>query len=65
MNVDILKEMNLKHDAVALTSSTSYSAQLKAFALVLYFKQPAAFNHLAKLYKKGWPSLNVIKVRKF
>lgn len=63
MNVDILEEMSTKCSRSSLIDDhNSYSVQLKAFALILYFKQPAAFNHLSKLYGSGWPSLSVIKV---
>lgn len=62
MEVDVLKEMKQKSEEENAGQDLSYSAHLKAFALVLHFKQPTAFNYLARIYNKGWPSLDVIKV---
>ncbi|KAK6629746.1 hypothetical protein RUM43_003564 [Polyplax serrata] len=61
MEVDVLKEMKQKSEEESAGQDLSYSAHLKAFALVLHFKQPTAFNYLARMYNKGWPSLDVIK----
>lgn len=58
MKVDILKEM-YRNDS---TTSREYSTQLKAFALTLYFKQPAAFSHLKEVFGIAWPPLAIIKV---
>lgn len=59
MAVDVLKEMYSKRDA----KGSEYSNQLKAFALMIHFKQPTAFFRLGELFEGGWPPLSVIKVR--
>lgn len=57
MKTDVLAEMN----NICENKSNCYSAQLKAFALMVHFKQPVAYRRLKEVFDDGWPSLDVIK----
>lgn len=58
MKADVLTEMN----NLCENKSNGYSAQLKAFALMVHFKQPVAYRRLKEIFQDGWPTLDVIQV---
>lgn len=58
MKADVLSEMMSKSE----TTTNEYSTQLKAFALMVHFKQPVAFRRLKEIFGNGWPSYDIIKV---